>query len=112
MTMSLGTLHHDSRKKGNYYILAKRSGVAAILVIAALMVLPAIPMVLTTAPVQQRFNTTIATTSGAPETPVDLGSAGNFAILAESGISTTGTTAIVGDIGVSPITSTAITGFG
>src|SRR5271157_4131062 len=112
MTMSLGTLHHDSRKKGNYYILAKRSGVAAILVIAALMVLPAIPMVLTTAPVQQRFKTTIATTSGAPETPVDLGSAGNFAILAESGISTTGTTAIVGDIGVSPITSTAITGFG
>ena len=43
---------------------------------------------------------------------VDLGTAGNFAILAQSGISTTGTTSIVGDIGVSPIGSTAITGFG
>lgn len=41
---------------------------------------------------------------------VDLGTAGNYVILSESGISTTGTTAIVGDMGVSPITSTAITG--
>jgi hypothetical protein len=52
------------------------------------------------------------TTGVAPLAPVDLGSAGNFAILAKSGISTTGTTSIVGDIGVSPIDSTAITGFG
>jgi hypothetical protein len=44
-------------------------------------------------------------------TPVNLGTAGNFAILAKSGISSTGTTSIVGDIGVSPIGSTAITGF-
>jgi hypothetical protein len=44
--------------------------------------------------------------------PVNLGSAGSFAILSKSGISTTGTTAIVGNIGVSPISSTAITGFG
>ncbi len=43
--------------------------------------------------------------------PVKLGSAGNFMILAKTGISTTGTTAIVGDIGVSPIDATAITGF-
>jgi hypothetical protein len=43
---------------------------------------------------------------------VNLGSAGNFAILAESGISSTGTTSILGDIGVSPIAATAITGFG
>jgi len=42
---------------------------------------------------------------------VDLGSAGNFAILSKAGVSTTGTTAIVGHIGVSPIASTAITGF-
>ena len=43
---------------------------------------------------------------------VPLGSAGDFAILAKSGISTTGTTAITGDIGVSPIAAMAITGFG
>jgi hypothetical protein len=43
--------------------------------------------------------------------PVDLGTAGNFAILAKSGITTTGTTSIVGDIGVSPITYASITGF-
>lgn len=44
--------------------------------------------------------------------PIDLGTAGNFAILAKSGISTTSGTTIVGDIGVSPIAATAITGFG
>ena len=44
--------------------------------------------------------------------PVDLGLAGNYAILAKSGISTTGSTLITGDIGVSPIAATAITGFG
>jgi len=43
---------------------------------------------------------------------VNLGSAGNFVILAKSGISTTGSTAITGYIGVSPISATAITGFG
>jgi hypothetical protein len=44
--------------------------------------------------------------------PIDLGTAGNFAILAASGISATDGTTVVGDIGVSPIGSTAITGFG
>ncbi|GAC1310770.1 MAG: hypothetical protein NVSMB24_28740 [Mucilaginibacter sp.] len=44
--------------------------------------------------------------------PINLGGAGNFTILAKSGISTTGTTTIAGDIGVSPISATAITGFG
>ncbi len=48
----------------------------------------------------------------AAQPAVDLGTAGNFVILAKSGISTTGTTSINGDIGVSPIDSTAITGFG
>jgi hypothetical protein len=43
--------------------------------------------------------------------PVDLGTAGNYVILAKSGISTVPTSAITGDIGVSPIDSTAITGF-
>ncbi len=46
-----------------------------------------------------------------PDPAVDLGTAGNYAILAKSGISTTGTTSVTGDMGVSPITSTAITGF-
>jgi hypothetical protein len=43
---------------------------------------------------------------------VPLGSAGNFAILAKSGISTTGTTSVVGDMGISPAAATFITGFG
>src|ERR1035437_757617 len=41
---------------------------------------------------------------------VNLGTAGNFVILAKTGISSTGTTAIVGDIGVSPAEATYITG--
>jgi hypothetical protein len=44
--------------------------------------------------------------------PVNLGTAGNFAILAATGISSVPKTTITGDIGVSPITATAITGFG
>ncbi|MGC9968936.1 MAG: ice-binding family protein [Minisyncoccia bacterium] len=43
---------------------------------------------------------------------VNLGSAGNFVILAKTGISTTGSTSIVGDIGVSPAAASYITGFG
>ncbi len=43
--------------------------------------------------------------------PVDLGTAGDFAILAKSGIDTVATSAITGDIGVSPIDKTAITSF-
>ncbi len=43
--------------------------------------------------------------------PVNLGTSGDFVVLAKSGISTTGTTSIVGNIGVSPIDHTAITGF-
>ena len=45
------------------------------------------------------------------QAPVDLGSAGNFAILAKSGITNVPTSAITGDIGTSPITYAAITGF-
>jgi hypothetical protein len=41
-----------------------------------------------------------------------LGTAGNFVILAKSGISTTGATHVTGDIGVSPAAASAITGFG
>ncbi|MBB2150541.1 DUF3494 domain-containing protein [Pedobacter sp. LMG 31462] len=43
---------------------------------------------------------------------INLGTAGDFAILTKSGISTTGTTSVTGNIGVSPASATAITGFG
>ena len=42
---------------------------------------------------------------------INLGTAGNFVVLAKTGISTTGSTSIVGDIGVSPAAATFITGF-
>jgi hypothetical protein len=45
-------------------------------------------------------------------TPVNLRTAGDFAILSKAGISTTGVTHITGDIGVSPAAATYITGFG
>ena len=44
-------------------------------------------------------------------TPVNLGTAGNFVILAKTGISTTGTTHVTGDIGISPAAASFITGF-
>ena len=54
----------------------------------------------------------VSTAMAAGPTPVNLGTAGNFAILAKTGTSVTGTTAITGDIGVSPAAATYITGFG
>lgn len=51
------------------------------------------------------------TNSGGNSGVVNLGTAGNFVILAKSGIDTVPTSAITGDIGVSPIDSTAFTGF-
>lgn len=42
---------------------------------------------------------------------INLGTAGNFVLLAKTGISTTGSTVVVGDIGVSPAAATSITGF-
>ena len=54
-------------------------------------------------------------TTGALETaspaPVNLGTAGDFVLLAKSGISTTGSTAIVGDLGISPAATSYFTGF-
>ena len=47
-----------------------------------------------------------------PQPPVDLGTAGNFVLLAKTGISSTGTTQITGDIGLSPAAASFITGFG
>ena len=58
-------------------------------------------------------NYTWSFTTGAAAclTPVNLGTAGNFVILAKTGVSTTGTTAVVGDIGASPVAATYLTGF-
>lgn len=42
---------------------------------------------------------------------VNLGTAGNFVILAKTGISTTGSTSVVGNLGVSPAAASYITGF-
>jgi hypothetical protein len=50
--------------------------------------------------------------SGASPAIVNLHSAGDFVILAKTGISTTGTTSITGDIGISPAAASFITGFG
>ncbi|MCR8913404.1 DUF3494 domain-containing protein [Marinobacter panjinensis] len=55
--------------------------------------------------------TTGAAASSNPEA-VNLGTAGNYVLLAKTGISTTGTTDILGDIAVSPVDRTALTGFG
>ena len=44
--------------------------------------------------------------------PVYLGAAGNYVILAKSGITNVPNSAITGNLGVSPISATAITGFG
>jgi len=43
---------------------------------------------------------------------VNLGTAGDFAILTKAGVTTTGVTSISGNVGTSPIAATAITGFG
>lgn len=43
--------------------------------------------------------------------PVNLGMAGNYAVLAKSGISSTSSSAIYGDVGISPAPATYITGF-
>ena len=45
------------------------------------------------------------------QTLVDLGTAGDFAILTKTGVTTTGVTSVDGDMGTSPIAAAAITGF-
>ncbi len=57
---------------------------------------------------------TFTTTANPPAGPaaVDLGTSGDYAILAKTGITTTGATMITGDIAVSPIDAAAMTGFG
>jgi hypothetical protein len=43
--------------------------------------------------------------------PVNLGTAGDFVLLAKSGISTTGATDVIGDLGISPAAASYFTGF-
>jgi hypothetical protein len=62
-------------------------------------------------------STSTSSSSSTPPSPpagpptVNLNSAASFAILAETGITTTGATSIVGNLGVSPIAGTSMTGF-
>lgn len=55
--------------------------------------------------------TVTADTTTAHLAPVLLGTSGNFAILAKTGISTVPTSVVTGDIGVSPAAASFITGF-
>jgi ice-binding like protein/Big-like domain-containing protein len=55
------------------------------------------------------FTTGTTVVTGGP--PVNLGTAGNYVILAKSGISTVPTSAVTGNLGVSPAAATSITGF-
>ncbi len=48
----------------------------------------------------------------ADHSAVNLGTAGNFAVLAQTGVSTTGVTAVTGNVGISPAAASFITGFG
>ncbi|KAJ7916050.1 hypothetical protein B0H13DRAFT_2451204 [Mycena leptocephala] len=54
---------------------------------------------------------TIHCTFAAGPAPVLLGTAGNFAVLAKTGVSTVPNSAISGNVGVSPATVTSLTGF-
>lgn len=51
-------------------------------------------------------------TAQSSPSPVNLGSAEAFVVLAKTGITATGNTNITGDLGISPAAATAITGFG
>ncbi|MDO9069458.1 MAG: ice-binding family protein [Deltaproteobacteria bacterium] len=57
------------------------------------------------------YTVTVTVSTAVGPAPVNLGTAGNFVILAKTGVSTTGTTAITGNIGVSPAAATYITEF-
>jgi hypothetical protein len=62
--------------------------------------------------VAKTWSFTTGTTTGAGPAPVNLGTAGNFVVLAKVDVTTTGATVVRGDIGLSPAAATYITGFG
>lgn len=57
------------------------------------------------------WNFTTGTAVVAGVTPVDLGTAGNYAILAKTGVSTIPTSVVTGNVGVSPAAKTFLTGW-
>ncbi|KAJ7701195.1 ice-binding protein [Mycena rosella] len=57
------------------------------------------------------FLAVIGCAMAAGPAPVLLGTAGNFAILAKTGVSTIPNSAVTGNVGVSPATVTSLTGF-
>lgn len=61
--------------------------------------------------VESGYSNVVSETPSIGTAPINLGTAGNYAILAKTGISTVPDSVITGDIGVSPIAATAITGF-
>ena len=60
---------------------------------------------------QSAYSNVVQETPSVSTEPVNLGTAGDYAILSKTGISTVPDSVITGNIGVSPIDSTAITGF-
>ncbi len=60
-------------------------------------------------PVEWRFTTRAVASIG--QAPVDLGTAGNYAILAKTGVSTVPSSVVTGNVGVSPAARTYLTGW-
>src|ERR1700682_536648 len=54
---------------------------------------------------------TTGTTASLGPSPVDLGTAGNFVVLAKTGVSTVPSSALTGNVGVSPAAGSFLTGF-
>jgi hypothetical protein len=59
----------------------------------------------------KRWSFTTGTTTAAGPAPVLLGSAANYAILAETGVDTVPSSVVTGNVGVSPYARTALTGW-
>jgi len=60
---------------------------------------------------EKTWNFTTRVLSALGPSPINLGLAGTYAILAESGISTVPLSSVTGNLGISPAASTSITGF-
>jgi hypothetical protein len=100
------------KKKKNWQFMAKSLSVVVAILFTAFMTLPAMPInaLQPATEIVTEIESPISATQEA-QSPVDLGIASDFAILAQTGITRAGATLIVGNIGVSPIASTAMTGF-